>query len=1660
MNFINPKSCVIVGEGALPTSCGDILLRRGFSIKGFLSKDKVTRSWATKNGIPNFDNLDQLNQILINESVDFLFSIVNPNILPDEILRKIRIRSINYHDAPLPRYAGVHAIPWALLSSETAHGITWHHIDTGVDTGDIICQELISIDDEDTSFSLNLKCFEVACQSFEIVLNKLSAPSYNAIPQDRTQRTYFTKYERPYASCILNWKLDAAILSRQLRALDFGGYTNVIGLSKIFIEGHYFLVPNFEILNSSSTAVGGTLLDISDDFIVISTNTNDVKLSQVLNMDGVPIPMGELVKLFDLRPGYLLTLPDQRILDHLHALYCRSARAEAFWVEQFSNYPLTQFYGKRSCDKNVQNTQSYSIQLPDSSSSGHSRDEYFSIFLAFVARYLDLRKVCLGIIDAQLLNDFSGFENIFSAVVPFGIELDEAMSFIQIHEKASEKLQKIRKKGSYTRDIRCRYPELQKAESPKIVFSFLDNHLPQKDGSLIIQIDAKRKNVIWNYNAEMFDISEIKHLANLFVNLVREVIEAPSKNVFALPLLCGEEVRYQIETLNQTQEDYPRNTCIHRMFEAQVLETPSHMAVYYEGQSLTYSELNNKANQLAYYLKEQGVKADDLIGLCVERGLGMMIAVMGILKAGAAYVPLDPNYPENRLSYMVENSSFKQLITEVSLTDKVAKLIGEGSNIHVTVQDDDEFQRKLTHYPTSDLPRDSQESSRQLAYVIYTSGSTGLPKGVMVEHRGAINLAQYQRRMFAVNNRSRVIGFASLSFDAATSEWLMAWLSGAALFVCTAEQRADVEALEKYLFQHDITHATLPPALLKQMTVRPDYAIESLVLAGEASTEQLVAPWLEHYRVFNAYGPTETTVCATAIELQAQQPITIGHGISNFELYVLDHHLNVQPLGKIGELYIGGEGLARGYLNRPELTAERFIDNPFDTKNIHSSSKLYKTGDLVRYLEDGNLEYIGRTDDQVKIRGFRIELGEIESQILKQGECAAVVAIAREDVPGDKQLVVYVVPKDEAIADDEIQSNALQSQLIKRIISHLQNVLPDYMVPSHCVVLKTFPLTPNGKIDKKKLPAANSLLNLEKYVAPSSDTEKRLTTIWSELFNLPIEKIGVHTNFFALGGHSLLSAKLKLAIKREFDKSIQIADISQYSEIQLLADRIDSIHESGGAKVVQISSKQKYYLASFKQKTDWMSNQISLRKDYPSLVCRICHSFPKIQISILKDALSRLIQRYEILRTDLVVVDNELKQQINDEISYAGLFEVIDLSHEFDTVELVDWIQRRPFTLKLDFAKAPLFDVKIYRGADGDVLLLEIDHVCGDHQFFSILMKDLLEIYSSIEAKKEPNLGKIELDFKSYAQWEHEQINGANASNHLNYWLGLIGASSFKSQTRLFSDFNPPFIYSYRQSLASQINELGNGFDPYFYSNIEGSVVSAYNAPQASATYYFAVYADEFEKLKTVCANIKVPLSAMVISCLHIWLRKLTDLKQTMLAIVSEGRIYDEFLNVGGCLINNTFSVVDFENQKTIFDLVYDVQKQVVESSDHKIYPFSKLLSELDVSIEALGLIEMNYFNETLSEIPKVEDEHQEGGFGGADINITIVNYRDGLRFHCNYKKALFTENTVQLAVQYLKKIIEVVASADVQFVNELPPPPDVLLNRRLSRQLELHGTL
>ncbi|MBS9392073.1 MAG: amino acid adenylation domain-containing protein [Dolichospermum sp. LBC05a] len=650
------------------------------------------------------------------------------------------------------------------------------------------------------------------------------------------------------------------------------------------------------------------------------------------------------------------------------------------------------------------------------------------------------------------------------------------------------------------------------------------------DLTLLITESDHQLNCSWEYATDLFARGTIQRMAEQFAVLLKGIIDHPHQSINTLPLMTATEL-LQIQRWNQTQTDYPQDKTFVDLFAEQVAKNPDNLAVVFESENLTYQQLNEKADQLADYLIENYLmQPDTLIGISVERSLEMIIGVLGILKAGGAYVPIDPNYPQERIELMLEDSEISVLLTQSFLVNKLP-LDSLKNLVEVVYLDDSSRQDAKTQREISK----NQVKPDNLAYVIYTSGSTGKPKGVMIEHQAIVNLALGWAKIFQFQTQSRLLQFGSFSFDLSIGEIATALSAGACLYLANQETLLPSQTLVDFLSKHKITHLFLPPSALATLPNATLDNLQSIGVGGEACPAELVSQWGMGRRFYNCYGPTECTVIAAISRCQpkVKKPL-LGKPSPNIRIYILDTNNQLLPPGIPGELCLAGVGLARGYLNRPETTAEKFIEiNLFG-----QTERIYKTGDLARWKDDGNLEYLGRIDEQVKLRGFRIELGEIESLLLQHPLVKETVVILYK-TESNQSLIAYVT--------------GIPHDLCPELRNHLKSRLPDYMVPAQIVVLDTLPLTPNGKINRKALPAPN--VGVEGlYVAPRNEVEQQLEQLWSAV--LERQKIGIHDNFFDLGGHSLLAIKLLNNIQQEFGQQLALSSLFQNPTIAQLAEAL------------------------------------------------------------------------------------------------------------------------------------------------------------------------------------------------------------------------------------------------------------------------------------------------------------------------------------------------------------------------------------------------------------------------------------------------------------------------------------------------------------------------
>ncbi|RCJ21836.1 non-ribosomal peptide synthetase [Nostoc minutum NIES-26] len=647
----------------------------------------------------------------------------------------------------------------------------------------------------------------------------------------------------------------------------------------------------------------------------------------------------------------------------------------------------------------------------------------------------------------------------------------------------------------------------------------------------------------WEYNTDLFDATTIDRLAGHFQTLLESIVANSNQQIINLPLLRVSERQQLLLDGNNSKTSVGEDRCIHQLFEQQVEVSPDAIAVCLENESLSYQELNRRANQLAHYLLAWGVQPETRVGICLERSLDLLVGMLGILKAGGAYVPLDPTYPSDRMALMLEDAQVPVLLTQERLLTSLPECQTKVVCLDADWQAIAEYKEENPH---------SKVTADNLAYIIYTSGSTGRPKGVAIQHRSLVSYTNTASQAYKIEANDRILQFASISFDTSAEEIYPCLTRGATLVLRTDRMLASVSSFLETCQNWQINILNLPTsywhelaANLETSTASFPSSVRLVIIGGERAIPERLAKWHKSVgqvvSLINTYGPTESTIVATMGELKETSEVTLGRAIANVQTYILDESLQPVPIGVRGELYIGGAGVARGYLNRPDLTAEKFIPNPFSTE---PGARLYKTGDLVRYRANKTIEFLGRIDDQVKIRGFRIELSEIELALLQHPSVKEVVLQAREDVPGDRRLVAYVVPQPG------------QKPSVSDLRGFLQERLPNFMLPSAFVLLEALPVLPNGKLNRRSLPVPEhqQMELATSYVAPRTELERTIANIWQEV--LQVEKVGLHDNFFDLGGHSLLMIQVHDRLRKTLNQDVSIIEMFKYSTVSLLTKHL------------------------------------------------------------------------------------------------------------------------------------------------------------------------------------------------------------------------------------------------------------------------------------------------------------------------------------------------------------------------------------------------------------------------------------------------------------------------------------------------------------------------
>ncbi|WP_020619065.1 non-ribosomal peptide synthetase [Paenibacillus daejeonensis] len=835
------------------------------------------------------------------------------------------------------------------------------------------------------------------------------------------------------------------------------------------------------------------------------------------------------------------------------------------------------------------------------------------------------------------------------------------------------------------------------------------------------------------YDPAVLAADDIEQLMQRVLLLVEGIAAQPEQSLGDISIVQPAERESLISAFNATDNEYRREQLLHGLFEEQVRRSPDAVALVCQNGTLTYRQLNGRANRLARTLQAQGMRTQDIVGILVGRSADMLVSMLAVLKAGGAYLPIDPEHPADRMRYMLEDSAARMLLADLKLYHEL-ELDAGCPVIDAALRLDSE---------SEEVNLQTELSSRDLAYVIYTSGSTGKPKGVMLEHQSVHNFMEGMSNNISFVPGKSILNATSIGFDIFIVESLLALIKGLKVIIADEAQQKDPELMRQLIASQQIDMMQTTPSRLKLLLsgvtdYAPFQSLQEIMVGGEAVPDHLAAAMLSGWngRLLNMYGPTETTVWSTMQEIRRGEKVNIGQPIANTQVYMLDPRLNLQPIGLKGELCISGEGVARGYLGRPELTADRFIAHPFV-----EGERLYRTGDLARWLPDGTIEYLGRMDEQVKIRGYRIELGEIETILRQQRGVRNAAVIARQDAAGDNYICAYVVTAEgEAAAEYEVE----------QCRAELKKELPEYMVPSYFVTVDHLPVNSNGKLDRRALPEPERSSKAAA-VAPRNETEAKLVQVFSEM--LGVSDISVHDSFFELGGHSLRAVRAMNAIESQTGVRLPLRTIFEHpsaAELSLMLTGEPAEAYEG----IPLAEVREYYPMSSAQRRLFVIHEMDQASTVYNMPGMLKLS-GKIDLPRLERAFQQLVNRHESLRTSFHMIDGEPMQRIHTSVSVAVDYEQVD----GDDL-LTAFIQ--PF----DVSKAPLIRLKVASKGDGEHLLLfDMHHLVSDGTTMNIITKEFSQLYN------EETLVPAGVQYKDYSEW----MRTKDLADKQAYWLNQLG---------------------------------------------------------------------------------------------------------------------------------------------------------------------------------------------------------------------------------------------------------------------------------------------
>ncbi|MBD2816404.1 amino acid adenylation domain-containing protein, partial [Xenorhabdus sp. Flor] len=1247
----------------------------------------------------------------------------------------------------------------------------------------------------------------------------------------------------------------------------------------------------------------------------------------------------------------------------------------------------------------------------------------------------------------------------FSSVIPVGITISPHDTFLDVMRKAAAELRRCYKRQRLPIAEINRHTQIQqktgRAQLFDIILSFelfeANANMPgtTRPGTtfqysaiqrgtpfpLFIMLrqyafaDCEDANqpvtVEFNFSTNYLNQADVMALQSRIAVLMEAALTSTETQIQNLPILSLTEQNQLLVNFNTTQANFPQDILIHQLVETQVVHHPDATAVIFEDQALSYDELNHRANRLAHYLIALGVRPDDRVAICVERSLEMIVGLLAILKAGGAYVPLDPAYPTERLRYMLEDAAPVALLTQTALADTLNSVV-TGTSVHQIILDPQIsfLEEQPVHNP------DTQSlglTPDNLAYVIYTSGSTGLPKGVEMFLAALLNLLQWHRQNFASNKTDpgRTLQFAAPGFDVAFQEIFTTLAEGGCLVLMNEETRREPQQYLRLVQQKQINRIFLPYIALQHLAeaanhIEGDFScLTHIITAGE---QLRITPAIRHFiqrtgscQLHNHYGPTEShVVTAHTLDKDIEQWSTfppIGRPIANIQIYILDPYGQPVPIGVTGEIHIAGASVARGYLKHPELTAERFLADPFSPK---PDARMYKTGDLGRWLSDGNIEYLGRNDFQVKLRGFRIELGEIETQLAQCHGIREAVVLLREDEPDHKRLVAYLRPLDGA--------KPTPAELRQQLAQHLT----DYMLPSAFVTLDAFPVTPNGKLDRRALPVPDaSAVVTRRYEAPIGETETRLAQIWQDLLGL--ERVGRHDHFFELGGHSLFAVQLAARVRQVLGRELSLQQLFAQPLLADLAQTLTNALVTTQIVIPAIDDRSQPFPLSFAQQRLWFLGQLDPAASLAYHIPVLLRLTGQLNQQALIVAFERLIVRHESLRTRFILIEGQPYQYINNPadsnvaLSYQDLRSLAPEARTQHITDLSAIEAQTPF----NFSQGPLLRAQLLQLADeAHMLLLTLHHIIADGWSIGVLEHELDVLYHAVLNDQDDPLPPLTIQYADYAVWQRDCLQGSDFNEN------NLQATALPEQR----DF-------WQKQLAGAPALLSLPTDR------PRPPVQTYTGGQVP----FHLDATLLASLKAVGQRHNTTLFMTILAAWSIVLARLSGQDDIVIGTPVANRPHSELEGLIGFFVNTLALRITLDDTASVTDLLTQVRERALAAYAHQDLPFEQVVEALQperslsyspIFQVMLALDNTPARNQTSPglQIVRVEQTSHNAHF---DLLLLLTETDAGLTGGLEYAADLFDCATVERMVGYLTNILTAMVADETQRLATLPMLPE-----------------